>query len=324
VNCMTRTFSSGFAERIKGFVAQKRAVGHPYVDGERHMWNFDKMCVKDFPREHELTKEVALHWAAHKESESLCSLHARLMPIREFGKYLIRAGESAYVLPVNLTRKSKRHVPYVFTESEIAQIWDELDCMKPHKLTPVRHIVIPAVVRLLYCCGLRPSEALRLRTCDVDLERGRLYILKSKGSKDRVVMMSDEVLDYYRKYDAQMKVLIPLRTMFFEYSQGCAYKRTSLDRIFKDVRDKVFSYAQERQPVLYDFRHTYATHRLYKWMKEGKDLTAMVPYLNAYMGHAQLADTYYYIHLVPGLFENMAGFDYSAFEKLLPEVEHYE
>lgn len=35
----------------------------------------------------------------------------------------------------------------------------------------------------------------------------------------------------------------------------------------------------------------------------GKDVTAMLPYLSAYMGHAQLSDTYYYIHLVPGLFE---------------------
>ena len=321
---MNRIFSSGFAERIKGFIAQKRAVGHPYVDGERHIWNFDRMCARDFPQERELTKEVALSWAMRKEGESFCSLHARLMPIREFGKYLIRAGESAYILPANLTRKAKRHIPYIFTESEITQIWAELDGMKPHKLTPLRHIIIPAVIRLLYCCGLRPAEALRLRTSDVDLERGRLYILESKGSKDRVVMMSDKALEYYRKYDARMNFLLPSRTMFFEYSEGRAYNRTSLDRIFKDVRDKVFTHAKERQPVLYDFRHTYATHRLYKWMKEGRDLTAMVPYLSAYMGHAQLVDTYYYIHLVPGLFENMTGFDYSAFEKLLPEVERHE
>lgn len=50
----------------------------------------------------------------------------------------------------------------------------------------------------------------------------------------------------------------------------------------------------------------------------------MLPYLSAYMGHAQLSDTYYYIHLVPGLFEKMAGFDYSASDYLLPEVEYDE
>lgn len=76
----------------------------------------------------------------------------------------------------------------------------------------------------------------------------------------------------------------------------------------------------QRSPRLYDFRHTFATHRLYHWMREGKDLNAMLPYLSAYMGHAQLSDTYYYIHLVPGLLEEMSGFAFSSAEAFLPEV----
>ncbi len=74
-------------------------------------------------------------------------------------------------------------------------------------------------------------------------------------------------------------------------------------------------------PRLYDFRHTFATHRLYQWMREGKDLMAALPYLSAYMGHAHMSDTYYYIHLVPGQLEAMSGYDFSKYEALLPEVE---
>ena len=59
-------------------------------------------------------------------------------------------------------------------------------------------------------------------------------------------------------------------------------------------------------------------------MREGKDLNAMLPYLSAYMGHAQLSDTYYYIHLVPGLFEEMTEFDDSASNNLIPEVDENE
>ena len=50
----------------------------------------------------------------------------------------------------------------------------------------------------------------------------------------------------------------------------------------------------------------------------------MLPYLSAYMGHAQLSDTYYYIHLVPGLMEEMSDFAFSSAEVLLPEVETNE
>ena len=39
------------------------------------------------------------------------------------------------------------------------------------------------------------------------------------------------------------------------------------------------------------------------------------------MGHAQLSDTYYYIHLVPGFLEEMSGLAFSSSEALLPEVE---
>ena len=67
----------------------------------------------------------------------------------------------------------------------------------------------------------------------------------------------------------------------------------------------------------HDLRHTFATHRLYHWMRDGKDLNAMLPYLSAYMGHAY----YYYIHLVPGLLEEMSGFAFSSSEALLPEAE---
>lgn len=98
-----------------------------------------------------------------------------------------------------------------------------------------------------------------------------------------------------------------------------------IEKTFRIVKVKAgIEISGEHSPILYDFRHTFATHRLYQWMHEGKDVTAMLPYLSAYMGHAQLSDTYYYIHLVPGLFEKMAGFDYSASNYLLPEVEYDE
>jgi hypothetical protein len=59
-------------------------------------------------------------------------------------------------------------------------------------------------------------------------------------------------------------------------------------------------------------------------MSEGKDLNVMLPYLSTYMGHADLPSTYYYIHFVPGLFENLAGAKFMENQNLLPEVMLYE
>ena len=46
----------------------------------------------------------------------------------------------------------------------------------------------------------------------------------------------------------------------------------------------------------------------------------MLPFLSSFLGHAQLSVSYYYIHLVPGLLEEMSGFAFSSAEALLPEV----
>jgi len=178
---------------------------------------------------------------------------------------------------------------------------------------------------LLYCCGLRPVEARKLKIRDVDLDAGKLYIRESKGHNDRIVMLADDVLDYFKTYNEQVSRLLPGREWFFPNSVDSLYTKEWLEKTFRIARKKLgFIQSSSNPPRLYDFRHTFATHRLYLWLNEGKDLTAMLPYLSAYMGHAQLSDTYYYIHLVPGQLEVMSGLDFSKYESLLPEVEDGE
>jgi hypothetical protein len=46
----------------------------------------------------------------------------------------------------------------------------------------------------------------------------------------------------------------------------------------------------------------------------------MMPYLSAYMGHTKLTETLYYVHLVPGMLEEMSGFNYGAVADLFPKA----
>lgn len=319
---MNYTFESLFAKRLYEFIQQKNAVGFPYAESTRLLYAFDRFCLEQFPNEVTLTKEICLAWAIRKDTEGNNTFRNRLMPVREFARHLNRCGETAFVLPPNFAKKGARHIPHIYSEEELAALWETLDQLKPRKGYPIRHFVIPTLVRLLYCCGLRPCEARKLRTADVDLEKGRLNIMESKGHKSRIVMMADDVAEVCRQYDEIASRIMPERVLFFPNSDGNLYTKAWLEKTFRIVKAKAgIGMSGEHSPRLYDFRHTFATHRLYQWMHEGKDVTAMLPYLSAYMGHAQLSDTYYYIHLVPGLFETMAGFDYSASNCLLPEVE---
>ena len=56
-----------------------------------------------------------------------------------------------------------------------------------------------------------------------------------------------------------------------------------------------------------------------RWLKEGKDVNSMLPYLMRYMGHQDIESTLYYFHLVPEIYREIIEKS-SFFEDLLPEV----
>ncbi len=72
---------------------------------------------------------------------------------------------------------------------------------------------------------------------------------------------------------------------------------------------------------VYLLRHRYATAVYAKWLDEGVDLNARLPYLSAYMGHAGVEDTAYYIHLLPERLLSSARIDWERLNAMIPEVE---
>jgi len=169
---------------------------------------------------------------------------------------------------------------------------------------------------------MRPSEALSLKINDVDIRTGRLFISQSKGNKDRIIMLADDVLEMCHNFDEAIRRLLPWRTFFFAKNTNDFIDYRWLSWLFRKIRDQKLRIENRciYPPRLYDLRHTFATHRLYQWMREGKDIYTMMPYLSAYMGHTKLTETFYYVHLVPGMLEEMSGFSYGSVAELFPEV----
>ena len=278
---MTYTFESCFAARIEDFIAQKNALGFGYLESSRLLRDFDRFCMTHFPEENFLTEELCLAWATKKNTEGNNTFRNRMMPVREYAIYQNRNGEAAYVLPPDIARKDAPYAPYIYTEDDILTIWDVFDHLKPRGGFPVRQYVIPAMVKLMYCCGLRPAEARKLRVSDVDLEIGRLNIMESKKHRSRIVMMAEDVTQMLSDCSAIVASVMPEREPFFPNSEGGFYGKRGLEKTFRQVLKKAaITGTGRRSPRLYDFRHTFATHRLYCWMREGKDLNAMLPYLH--------------------------------------------
>ena len=314
-------FSSNFADRLNSFVEQKNVLGYTYYESLRILKHFDNFCIELYPNETLLTKEICLSWAVRKCSECRNSFRNRIYPIREFAKYLNSIGENAYLIPVDLVKKGYPCIPHIYSFDELKAIWKVLDNIPFNKNFPVRHLVFPAIFKLIYCCGLRPAEARSLLKENIDLKKGRIDIIESKAHKSRIVMLADDVKEMLINYDNKVSVVMPERKLFFPSSDDTVYTKTWLDMSFRNaLKEAGIIGVGKRSPRPYDLRHTFATHRLYLWMKEGKDVEAMIPYLSAYMGHSRLSDTYYYIHLAPDSFKQMSGFNNSDFDMLIPEV----
>lgn len=320
---MTRpSLKSRFGEQIRAFVGYKNSLGFPYNESIRILGRFDDFCVERFPEKDCLDCELALAWLEKRDTENTAGHRNRIMVIREFAKYLRAVGTEAYMIPISMTSKGPGYVPHIFNEAEIKAFFDGADSFRPHGKAPARHLVVPVFYRLLYCCGLRPAEARLLKKENVDLVRGSVYVVESKGHKDRVVAVADDLLQIMRSYSTLISEIYPDSDYFFpRYDGDGPYTKRWTEEMFW----RCFSMAgitafEGPKPRVYDFRHTFATECICRWMREGRDIDAMLPFLSAYMGHARYEDTLYYVHMVPDFYERVGTVDRTAWEKLLPEV----
>jgi integrase len=314
-------FESRLSQHLESMIRFKKALGYAESSYRRQLLDFDKYCLKHSPDEADLTQELVMGWCRKRDSETANSQNRRVAAIREFGRYLLSVGVPAYVMPPKMTAAQTRYVPHLFTDSELSSFFEGADHFGKIAGDPLASYVVSVIFRLMYCCGLRPGEGLRVKTEDIDLKSGKLFIRQSKRHKDRVVMLSDDVQKLCRSYDRIRVKFCGSDEYFFPDKHGGAHNMAWLGRCFKKCcqLSGLVNFVHIK-PRLYDFRHTFATRRLHDWMEERVDLYSMMPYLSAYMGHSTFSCTAYYIHLLPERLQTSAAMDWNAFEALLPEV----
>jgi len=139
------------------------------------------------------------------------------------------------------------------------------------------------MLSLIYACGLRRSELLYLKPSDVDSRRHLLIIRNAKGKKDRVVPISDKIIEMLREY---YKMYKPILWLFEGQAGGENYSEKSLQSVLKQAIAK----AEIDKPVtLHWLRHSYATHLL----EAGTDLR----YIQELLGHKSSKTTEIYTHV---------------------------
>ena len=319
-------FSSLLGSCINDFINQKRAVGYPYQSSARILRHFDIMVAEKFPHERNVTKEICSAWLQQKPGEHPNGLLRRITPVRQLSKYMTGLGYEAYIIPGHFPNKQVKYEAHIYTTTELKAFFCAIDRCPPSPFSPTRRYVIPVIFRLLFCCGMRSSEARLLKTEDVELASGKITIRESKGWKARIIYMSDDLREVCEEYDLIIETIHPKRTVFFPNKDGGFFNKGMIDYWFHEFWDDLpEAKAVTGNPArVHDFRHGHAVHRLNQWVRDGQDINALYPYLSEYMGHSHYADTDYYLSLVAEFYPEMERRLSSLNDDILPEVLHEE
>lgn len=317
-------FASVFGSCIEDMLAYRESLGFSRSAYEQVLSNLDMTCLLSFPNEKTLSKEIVMKWMERRPAESANTLKTRASIIRYFAKYLNSIGIPAYIFPENFTPSKTRFTPYIFSDLELKNLFEQIDHAVATADYPYKPYILPVLFRLIYTCGLRPNEGRELLCRNINLDSGEILITKTKHHKERIVVMSDDTLALCKKYDGIRSVMAPESLYFFPAPDGKAYTASWMNNEFKRAwRKSNQEIPKEKLPGVrvYDLRHRFATAALNCWMEEGKDLYAFLPYLCAFMGHNDLSATAYYIHLLPENLVKSSGIEWASFSDLLPEVE---
>jgi integrase/recombinase XerD len=222
--------------------------------------------------------------------------------VREFFLYLISEKRvSRDTLSIKLSG-----IKFLF-EKTLKRDWPTFDLVKPRRSRRLPAVLSRAEIRsllavvknqksrmcltMLYCCGLRITEGVRLQVGDIDGDRNVLRIDQGKGGKDRYVPIPERTLELLREYwkiDRPEVHLFPSRHES-GHIQG-ATVRGCLRAVVKDM-------GIQKRVTPHTLRHSYATH-LYE---RGIPL----PVIQRLLGHRNIKTTTIYTHLTPKIVKNI-------------------
>ncbi|MGI6412358.1 MAG: tyrosine-type recombinase/integrase [Syntrophomonadaceae bacterium] len=315
-------FVGDFRELLIQFVQMKRSLGFDYYAEANALKRFSEFTLQYTIENHTLTKELADAWTEKRPNERDVTWERRINNLKRFALFLNNLGHDAYVPSCKAKINRHSYMPYIFSKDLIRNLLTECDNIKPHPLSN-RHLVFPAVYRLLYGCGVRISEAVKLRLKDVDLKQGIVVVRGSKFNKDRVIPMSASLTRYLVGYSLKIHTVSSPQDYFFMKRDRTAYSSNTVYRNFRRLLQKsgISHGGKGRGPRLHDLRHTFAVHSLKQMVQQGVELYCALPILSTYLGHASIKATEQYVRLTAEAYPEILDTVSQTCAYIFPEVK---
>ena len=175
--------------------------------------------------------------------------------------------------------KKEKTLPVVLSENEIISILKVCSNLK-HK----------AILMVIYSAGLRISECINLKICDIDSNRMQIRIEQSKGKKDRYTLLANKTLQLLRIYFKEYQP----KKYLFEGQFSEQYSSRSIQAFFQEMIKKA---GITKNVTVHTLRHSFATHLL----ENGTNLR----YIQSLLGHESSKTTEIYTHITTKGFDQL-------------------
>jgi integrase/recombinase XerD len=305
---MTTVTAGRLVEDAQEFLRFKRAMGIPYRRGEFVLASFARFVAQRWGDDGEVElRDAIARWCARTAGRKAVTLGNEFGVVRQLCLFRRRHDPTSCVPEHALAPvKESTFLPYIFSHDDVRQI---LALASSHRGRFIWAAMLRTLILVLYCTGLRLGEAVRLRTADVDLDRGILKVQHSKG-RSRVVAIRPDLVAELRRYGVERQKLLDKRR---RHDQEAFFLRLDASPLnilsASEVIRQMLRQLGLKPPAgrvgarPYEFRHAFAVHRLTAWAGEGVDIHAKLPLLSAYLGHQNIIGTEVYLKATPRLLE---------------------
>lgn len=307
---MNKEYYSIYGPYLEQYIDMKRKLGFKYSTGAVILSQIDALAYDKTETSLGITKEFASEWSKRRAHESAGHQYTRIRHLAHFSSYLCDIGIRSYIPKVPPAPKH-RFIPHIYSQKELTAIFKAVDGLRiemVHKKTPL--LCMPAIIRLLYCTGIRVGEALALKDEDVNLEEAYLKIRDSKNGKERIIPISTSMVNVcktFKTYRNQLNLCKKKSSYFFINLEGEKCSWLSVSNWFKRAIEiaKIPHHGGKHGPRLHDLRHTFAVTSLASMAESGLDLYVSLPILSNYLGHQSLESTEHYVRLTANRYPDL-------------------
>ena len=287
--------------QVERYVELNRKLGYQFAEHERLLRQYAEFAAP-FGDEW-IRRDRIVDWASRAASPHAASLRLRIA--RNFALSLHAEDVRHEVPPPDAVgrRNPSRPSPYLLTRAQVRQVMDAALSL------PSRDPIVPYTWHYLFglmaVTGMRRSEALGLRLSDITPDG--LVVRESKFRKSRLLPLHEDTWRALDEYVAIRKRLGGPGDDLFVLGAGKPPAGATVTRAFLRLLRQLGLRGQpgEPGPRLHDLRHSYCV-----WVLESldgeEDSTRRMLALSTYVGHAKLANTYWYLKATPPLLRRIA------------------